>query len=55
MTAGDAFLRSGADQESVEDLTLLNNLRADSLVEAGTLLKIVEPPLSARAGSDNPR
>ena len=45
MSARDAFFKSGADEESLEDLTLLNNLDADALVGAGTWLKIIEPPL----------
>jgi predicted Zn-dependent protease len=53
MSAREVFLQSGADEESIEELTLLNNLRPDELVGAGELLKIVEPPLDPSRDSDN--
>ncbi len=52
-TARKAFLDSGAKDESIDELTLLNNLQPDSRVEAGTLLKIVDPPLSRKPGRSN--
>lgn len=53
MSAREAFSQSGASEDSLEELSLLNNLRPDDLVEAGKLLKIVEPPLESRANSDS--
>lgn len=50
MSAQEAFSRTGAGAESLEELYLLNNLRAEDLVESGTLLKIVQPPLDSAAG-----
>ena len=52
-TARKVFLDSGAKDESIDELTLLNNLQPDSLVEGGTLLKIVDPPLSRKPGRAN--
>jgi predicted Zn-dependent protease len=53
MSAREAFSQSGAGEDSLEELSLLNNLRLDDVVELGSLLKIVEPPLESRADSDS--
>ncbi len=52
-TARKAFLDSGAGDESIEELALLNNLEPEDPVEAGTLLKVVDPPLSRKPGRSN--
>jgi predicted Zn-dependent protease len=53
MAAGKAFLESGAADESIDELALLNNLHPEDPVEAGALLKIVEPPLRTRPARTN--
>ncbi len=52
-TARKAFLDSGAGDESIDELALLNNLRPEDPVETGTLLKVVDPPLSRQPGRSN--
>ena len=47
-----ALQAAAGGEDSLEELSLLNNLRPDDLVAAGKLLKIVEPPLESRADSD---
>ena len=52
-TARRVFSESGADEDSIEELALLNNLRPEDPVQAGTLLKIIDAPLSERPGRSN--
>ena len=44
-TARKAFLDAGAGGGSIDELALLNNRKPEDPVEAGTLLKVVDPPL----------